>query len=280
MGHWERLKRILDYSAPCVAILHNFKIMDNRISVVINTYNASEHLQEVLDSVKDFDEVLICDMESTDNTLEIAKANGCKVVTFPKGNHCICEPARDFAIHSATHPWVFVVDADEVVPKALKNYLYDRISQPGFSSALAVARKNRFMGLPAYGSPDYQLRFFLKDKATWPPIIHARPIIEGKIEYIPSCRKDLYLNHLDDMTVATRVDKMNRYSDYEVPKRLHKHYGAFKLLTRPFWFFIRSYIFRGGFRDGERGILKAYLDSTYQVIFLSKLYEQHINKNN
>ena len=71
------------------------------ISVVINTYNAEKFLQRVLDSVKDFDEVVICDMESTDHTVEIAQRAGCKVVTFPKGNHTCAEPARTFAIQSA-----------------------------------------------------------------------------------------------------------------------------------------------------------------------------------
>ena len=54
------------------------------ISVVINTYNAEKFLQRVLDSVKDFDEVVICDMESTDHTVDIAQRARCKVVTFPK----------------------------------------------------------------------------------------------------------------------------------------------------------------------------------------------------
>ena len=50
-----------------------------RISVVINTYNARQHLGKVLESVKDFDEVVICDMESTDDTVTIAEQYGCKV---------------------------------------------------------------------------------------------------------------------------------------------------------------------------------------------------------
>ena len=69
-------------------------------------------------------------------------------------------PARDFAIHSASFDWVFVVDADEIVPDALRDYLYERISDPGFDAALAVPRKNMFLGKPATASPDYQLRFF------------------------------------------------------------------------------------------------------------------------
>ena len=73
-----------------------------KISVVINTYNAEQHLEAVLKSVQSFDEVLICDMESTDSTLEIARRYGCRIVSFPKKNYVSAEPARTFAIQSAS----------------------------------------------------------------------------------------------------------------------------------------------------------------------------------
>ena len=60
-----------------------------KISVVINTYNAAQHLEEVVRAVAHFDEVLVCDMESTDDTVAIARRMGCRVVTFPKANHKI-----------------------------------------------------------------------------------------------------------------------------------------------------------------------------------------------
>ena len=41
----------------------------NKITVVINTYNAARYLERVLQAVHDFDEVLVCDMESTDDTV-------------------------------------------------------------------------------------------------------------------------------------------------------------------------------------------------------------------
>ena len=94
--------------------------MEQKISVVINTYNAEQHLAKVLDAVKDFDEIVICDMESTDSTLDIARQYGCKIVTFEKKDYTIVEPARNFAIQSATYPWVLVVDADEIVTPELR----------------------------------------------------------------------------------------------------------------------------------------------------------------
>ena len=100
------------------------------ISIIINTYNASKHLREVVKSAQGFNETIICDMESTDDTVAIAKELGCKVVIFPKNNCTIVEPARNFAISQAKGPWVLVVDADEIIPPQLKEYLYQRIKQP------------------------------------------------------------------------------------------------------------------------------------------------------
>ena len=59
------------------------------ISVVINTYNAERYLAECLEAVKDFDEIVVCDMESNDRTVEIAQRYGCKIVIYPKGD-CVC----------------------------------------------------------------------------------------------------------------------------------------------------------------------------------------------
>ena len=45
---------------------------ERKISVVINTYNAERTLAKVLETVKGFDERVVCDMESTDGTLAVA----------------------------------------------------------------------------------------------------------------------------------------------------------------------------------------------------------------
>lgn len=246
--------------------------MGKQISVVLNTYNAEKYLDEVLKSVSCFDEIVVCDMESVDGTLSIAKKYGCKIVTFPKGNNKICEPARDFAIRSATFDWVLVVDADEIIPMALRDYLYNRINEPGFDSALAIPRRNMFMGRPTTALPDYQLRFFLKDRTKWQPVIHSRPEIDGRIENVP-VRKDLYIIHLDNPTISERLDKLNRYSDYEVSKRRGRTYGITSLLFKPAWFFFRDYVIGRGFRDGWRGLVRAYLSMIYQVVFLAKIKE-------
>ena len=133
----------------------------NRISVVINTYNAEEHLAQVIDSVKGFDEVLVCDMESTDRTLDIARSHGCRIITFERKHYNIVEPAREFAIHQAQYDWVLVVDADELVTPQLKDYLYRRVNASDCPDGLFIPRKNYFMGRFLHCHyPDHILRFF------------------------------------------------------------------------------------------------------------------------
>ena len=245
------------------------------ISVVINTYNAEQHLRQVLDSVEGFDEVLVCDMESTDATCAIARQRGCRVVTFPKGNITIVEPARDFAIHQATHPWVLVVDADELVTPELRDYLYRHIAADHPADGIRLPRKNRLMGRFMHGYyPDYNLRFFRKDVTTWPPVIHAQPQVEGSVVSIPRHNKQLAINHLDDRTIRERLSKINLYTEHELEKRKDKHYGVMAFVYRPMVRFIKCYVLKGGFRDGVPGLLFAWLEAVQQFAILAKLYEK------
>jgi len=280
----------------------------SKISVVINTYNAEEHLQKVLDAVKDFDEVVVCDMESGDNTVKIAEKNGCKVVTFPKANHKSAEPARTFAIQSATSEWVLVVDADEIVTPELREYLYKRIAEPDCPQGLYIPRINLFMQREQHSSyPDYQLRFFVREGTEWPPYVHTFPTVKGRTEYIPRRRRELAFRHLADDTIASLMAKTNSYTDNEVYKRGERreergenererreergenegerredtkahNYGVWALFYRPFWRAFRNYFLKGGWRDGKRGVIRAGMDAVYQFVLVAKAIEAKIKK--
>lgn len=252
---------------------------EHRISVVINTYNAEQHLEEVLQSVTSFDEVVVCDMESTDHTLDIARRYGCHIVTFPKANHKSAEPARTFAIQSATSPWVLVVDADELVTRELREYLYERITMPECPAGLYIARHNKLFGVYSRDwAHDYQLRFFRREGTVWPPYVHTFPQVQGRVERAPARCK---FTHLADETMQQWVRKMNEYTDDEVNKKADRGFGIGALLFRPAWRFFRSFVLQGGFRNGKRGLLQALQYAIYQQIVVSKIMEQQFrNKDN
>ena len=261
----------------------NFAAMNREgsISVVINTYNAALHLEQVLEAVKDFDEVLVCDMESTDATLDIARKHDCRIVTFPKADHKSAEPARTFAIQSAANPWVLVVDADEIVTPELRDYLYARIKEKDCPTGIYIPRLNRFMlHYTKSNSYDYQLRFFRKEGVTWPPYVHTFPTVNGRTEKIPHKMKKAHFVHLADETISVLMQKTNAYTDNELVKRAEKHYGFGALMGRPLWRFFRNYILKMGFCDGMPGLIRAGMDAVYQFVLVAKIMEQQYRNKN
>lgn len=253
----------------------SIQLNSDGISVVINTYNASEHLKKVMEGVKGFDQIVVCDMESTDNTLDIAREYGAKIMIFPKGNLNYVEPARMPAIQAADCKWVFVVDADEIVTPELKEYLYDFIKNPGKIAGLRVPRKNFIIDKFKKSSyPDYQLRFFIKEGSVWPKEIHTVPIVNGEVAKIPAKRKELALIHIPtDMNGM--IDRLNRYTSAEVIKHPKSRVSLLELVFQPWLRFVKSYLIKGGWRYGIAGYINAKSDATYRFYRLAKTYEKN-----
>lgn len=244
-----------------------------KISVVIQTYNSEQHLQRVIEAVKDFDEIVICDMYSTDKTIAIAEQFGCKIVFHKKLSYC--EPARNFAIQSASHDWVLVVDSDEIVTKELKTYLYEQLERTDCPEGIRIPRKNYFMGRFMHGSyPDYNLRFIKKDKTNWPIEIHSLPEIDGRVETISARKKELALIHLINSSLSSRINKVNIYTDMEIPKRETKHYLPVTIIYAPIYRFIKSYFLKRGILDGKAGFIYACMDAFYKFTTIAKIWEK------
>ena len=213
-------------------------------------------------------------MESKDHTLDIATKYGCKIVTFPKANHKSAEPARTFAIQSASNKWVLVVDADEIITPELRAELYHQIAKPDCPAGLYIPRKNMFMSMFVRDFHfDYQLRFFIREGTEWPPYVHTFPKVQGRVERLKG-RRDACMLHLMDETMHEYMAKMNEYTDNEVEKKSGKRYGVGALLWRPFWRFFKKYFLDGGYRMGTRGLIRAMMAAVYQFVLVSKIIEK------
>lgn len=246
------------------------------ISVVINTYNAAKRLPAVLSCLKGFDEILVCDMESTDNTVETARSFGATVVTFPKKNYNYCEPARNYAISQARYEWVLVVDADELVSPELRRYLQKFTQKPGNVKGIYIPRKNYvFDRFHRSTYPDYSMRFFARNSVDWPADIHSHPIINGEVSKIPSNRQNLALVHIPP-TVEEMIDRANRYTSIEA-QEMHPHkVSGIELLSRPFLKFFGEYFGKAAFRCGTAGLIASINGSVCEFYRLAKIYEYNM----
>lgn len=246
------------------------------ISAIVHTYNAAQHLERCLACLRaaKVDEILLVDMESTDDTLDIARRAGARIVVKPRGEYRIADVYRDFAIHEARHDWVLVVDADELVPAPLVDYLRAEVERDPSPRGYLIPIKNYFMGKWMRCSyPDHILRFFNRNGATWPAHIHSRPQIQGPLATIPASRTDLAFVHLANESVARTLDKMNRYTDLEMERR-RTRYSPMQLITGPTWRFFKTFILKGSVLQGWPGLIKAVNDATYRFTAMAKIEEE------
>ncbi len=244
------------------------------LSAIVHTYNAEKYLDACLESLQCVDEIVVCDMYSTDATIEIAQRNGARIIYFE--NCGIPEPARAFAISQASSEWILVVDADEIVPKALLDYLKQKSQEPNAPAGIIIPRKNMIFGkFLRCTYPDYHVRFFLKSAFdSWPGLVHRGAVVKGTVETIPAKMEHLALIHYNYDDIEVFIEKMNRYTTLEIEKLVHKKINCFPLtlILRPIFEFIKRYILKKGFLDGYHGFIFACLMANYKFVALSKLW--------
>ncbi len=89
-----------------------------KLSIVIPTYQEGKYLERCLASLKEsvqgFDhEIIVVDSYSKDNTVEIAKKYGAKIIQVPKGNIGL---ARDEGFKTASGDILISASADNIFP--------------------------------------------------------------------------------------------------------------------------------------------------------------------
>lgn len=245
------------------------------ITAVLNTFNSGQHLDKVLARLHDFDEILVCDMGSSDDTLDICSRHEARIVAYPGGDPGHAAPAREYAIRQALHPWVFVVDPDELVPAALAAYLLGFARNPGDVSGVYIPRKNYiFDREQRHIYPDYQLRFFDKDSVRWPKTLRSEAIVNGKVHKIPSSERHLALIHIPkDMSGILR--RLNRHTSVSANESDGCDVSLASIVFRPLWAFMSEYIGHGAFRFGVAGYILAKRRSLHCYGNLAKGYERY-----
>lgn len=246
----------------------------NSISVLIQTHNEEKHIADCIESAKLLtDEIIVVDMESTDNTQEIAKQNGATVVSFPFSHYV--EPARGFGIQQIKTDWVFILDADERMTKNLANEINETIKSTSYTY-FKIPRKNMFGGKKwlKHGGwwPDEQMRLIkLSAFQSWPTQIHSTPRISGEMGHLTEAF--LHYFHGD---METMVQKTLIFEDIESDLL----FTAQKPVSTPTFFrkftgeLFRRLIKRVGFLDGTVGIIESVYQAYSKTITYLLLYEK------
>lgn len=220
------------------------------ISVTILTKNSEGTLQEVLESLKSFDEVLVADTGSKDNTETVAKSfKNVRFISIPFEGF---GKSHNAASDIAKHDWILSVDSDEVMTPTLLKEIESLSLNPDF--AYSMPRENHYKGTIVKSCgwyPDRVVRLYNKKRTQF-----SNRMVHEAVELTNVREKKLNhpLKHTPYRSVADFLDKMQRYSDLFVEQnRGKKRANRFTAFFHGLYGFFKSYILQKGILQGGVG---------------------------
>ncbi len=230
-----------------------------KITAIIPTFNEEANVAQAIESVLFADEIIVVDSYSTDRTVDIVKKYDVKLLQHAYENSAA---QKNWTIPQASHEWIVLLDADEVLPPALQEEIRQTIAAQPKEVAFWMCRSNDFMGRRLRYSGwqgDKVIRLFQRDKSRYETKeVHAELLAEGEVGYLKN-----RIHHNTYKDFDHYLNKVNRYAwwqakDYD-PKT--GRLTAFHFLVKPFARFIRHYIIKKGFLDGFPGFVISCLSS-------------------
>jgi glycosyltransferase involved in cell wall biosynthesis len=233
------------------------------LSACIITFNEADRIDACIDSLAFCDEIVVVDSGSTDGTRERAAAKGARVFERAFEGY---RSQKDFAVKTAHSDWVLCLDADERVTPTLRASI-ERERERGFAgnAGYRFARLTEYFGAwlrhgNAY--PDRVMRLFDRRRGGWRGRreIHEHASVDGSVTTLAG-----NLEHVPYRSLSDHLDRIERYARMMAE---HMHANGRKaslvnIVVNPFWRFVRGYVLRGGFRDGWRGLIYAYVKANY-----------------
>ena len=296
----QSLQEIRDSESPaCASLLP--------ISVIVPVRNEARNLPRCLESLRQFAEVYVIDSQSSDESVELARTAGAKIVQFyyqggwPK--------KRQWALNTLPlkYEWVLLLDADEVVTPSLAREIRAAISDPainGYHLGLQMwflGRPLRFSGARFWKTSlfrrekgRFECRLAAQDSSMADMEIHEHVIVDGPTAFL----KEPLIHHNVD-SLSRYIRKHDEYSNWESevlsqtlgPEDLQPHlFGSqaqrrrwlkkkfFALPGSPVALFLYRYLFCFGFLDGVPGLIYCGFQAVQMFHTKAKIYELRAGK--
>ncbi|MAP79581.1 MAG: lipopolysaccharide biosynthesis protein [Aequorivita sp.] len=225
-----------------------------KLSVIIPTFNEEAYLEDALFSVSFADEIIVIDSFSTDNTPQIAIKYATKFLQREFDNF---SNQKNYALKEATGDWVLFVDADERVTHSLEIEIIKTLKNPkhgGYKINFPHFYMNRFL----YHHSDDVLRLVRREGAIFSGSVHEKLICQGSVGKLKN-----KMLHFTYKGLENYIKKKESYAWFQAQQLYEKGKKVtwFHLLFKPTYRFFRSFILKGGFRDGVPGMTVAAVNA-------------------
>lgn len=246
--------------------------MSQPISVTILTKNSQKYLEQCLDALKTFEDIVVLDNGSTDSTMEIAaRYPNVRIIEHPFIGF---GPLKNLAIDHARHDWILSIDSDEIAGDLLLMEIASlELSTPAM--IYSIPRDNYYNGrlIRCCGwYPDRVLRLFNRQHTRFNSAQVHESLIRNKEDKISELKGNL--NHFSFANASELIDKMQKYSTLYAQQSAKPSSPA-KAFWRAVFAFIKNYVFQKGFLYGYEGLLISVSNANGVFYKYIKLYEKN-----
>ncbi len=208
-------------------------------SVGILTFNSGTTLRRALLSVRDFEDIVVCDGGSTDDTLNIAQEFDARIIVQdakfknPDGTLRDYGGVRNQLLDAAQHEWFLYIDSDETISDGLREEIRKAIEEPSdalvYRVPIGIMMDGRYI---KYSSnyPGYQTRFFNKRSgARFIRTVHERIEFSGDV-LVGTFSHPWYVHTTRDYWMHY-VRETGGYRPLEVKKACASSWGGYLVNT-------------------------------------------------
>jgi glycosyltransferase involved in cell wall biosynthesis len=240
------------------------------ISAIVASRNEASELRRCLPTLAFCDEIIVVDLESSDDTAAVAAAHGARVIRHPVVP--IAEYARVHLVGEARHEWLLFTDPDEELPAELAEEIGRLLPTLEPDVALVWAPIQFYFGRrPLAGTiwgGENRRRLLVR-----PSGVELTATVFGGTRLRPGFRaielpyrREIAIRHHWVAGYRDWVRKHRRYFELDRGKRLRDQPTSVRAAAaKPVRSFYRSFFEKKGYRDGVTGLGLSILWAAYET---------------
>lgn len=240
------------------------------VTALILTKNEEEMLPLCLERLKWADEILVVDSGSDDDTQEIARKLGARVLLHDFEGF---SEQTNWGMDQSESDWVVQVDADELAARRLGESIRAVVESNPAEDIFALKRDSCVFGhhmTATSWSGEWIPRLFRRGAVRFVGKVHPDPQVNGR----PVGKLDGVLMHYTYRSTTQYFEKFDLYSTLWAQKAWGqgRRTSILWASVSAVWRVFHNYFFRGEMFDGRMGVLMSILAGMHTFIRHMKLW--------
>lgn len=245
-----------------------------RVSVVIIVKNGAATLGRCLDSMSSFDDIVVYNNGSSDDTASIASSYA--NVQLIEGEFIGFGSTKNMATAYARHNWILSIDSDEVMNDAI---IQEILALPEDQRIVYSLLRKNFYNMTeirhCWGADEIVRIYNRRASCYSNHSVHEYVLTEGvKVEKLQNS-----FSHFPYQSISEFLVKADRYSTLFATDNVgNRSSSPAKALFNGLYSFFRTYILKRGFLDGYAGLIIAFSHMATNFYKYIKLYEMNLEQ--